>query len=132
MKQIILWLFSQISNFVSTSMTWKIYGDFSLTHFILGGMFLIALFKLFGFSFENTGNFATTGFNLWKNAENKRDKLNYVNETKQVNYVTTFPNKVVRRSYNSYNKLNTRTGKREKIRPSSSKIVTSHRIKGCE
>lgn len=90
MKDIVLWLFNQISSFVSISMTWKIYGDFSLTHFILGGMFLIALFKLFGFSFENTGNFATSGVTLWKNIENRNDKKNYYNTsltTKMVNGV---------------------------------------------
>jgi len=69
MKTIILWLFNQIALFVETSMTWKIYGDFSLTHFILAGLFLLALFSLFGFA---THNFGTGVENItigYKNAE---------------------------------------------------------------
>lgn len=110
MKQIILWLFSQISNFVSTSMTWKIYGDFSLTHFILGGMFLIALFKLFGFSFENTGNFSITGFNLWKNIENKNDKKNYYDYTKSNSVSFSHNGRLYTDIVNNRYKVNKHTG----------------------
>lgn len=92
MKEIILWLFARIGEFVSTGLTWKIYGDFSLFHFILACLFLFALFKLFGFSIGPVGDGIGFGILSFKNSENKKDKQNYyhvteVNKGKDVNRI---------------------------------------------
>ena len=95
MKEILLWLFNRIGDLVSTGLTWKIYGDFSLFHFLLASLFLIALFKLFGFSIGPFGDGISFGVTAYKNAENKKDKENYFHVTRvqKVNgskYITNY------------------------------------------
>lgn len=81
MKEIILWLFTQIASFIETSLTWKIYGDFSLTHFLLASLFLTSLFGLFGFTTHNFGNGIRMGILSYRNSENKKERENYYHET---------------------------------------------------
>lgn len=114
MKTVILWFFSQIALFIETSLSWKIYGDFSLTHFILGGLFLLALFSLFGFATHNFGNGVETIALGYKNAENRKDKLNYYNYTRTIGYKADHKGYSTRSSYSNSYKVNRKTGK-EKI-----------------
>ena len=77
MKEVILWIFNEVSEFISTSMTWKIYGNFSFTHFVLAATFIFALFKFFGFASDSSGDALEQGISIYKNAENKKEKANY-------------------------------------------------------
>lgn len=77
MREVLLFIFNLISDFISKSMTWKIYGDFSLTHFIFGGLLLIAIFSLFGFIVPHFGDGINYGILRFKNYENKKDKDKY-------------------------------------------------------
>ena len=82
MKEVILWIFNKTSEFISTSLTWKIYGDFSFTHFILGATFIFALFRFLGFASENYDNAITDNVEAFRNAENARERKNYYYFTK--------------------------------------------------
>ena len=82
MYEFLLWFFEKISDFITISLTWKIYGDLSLTHFIFGALFLIALFSLFGFSFPVLGNELELGVRSYKNNENKKERQLYYHETR--------------------------------------------------
>lgn len=108
MKEVIIWIFNLISEFISTSMTWKIYGEFSLTHFIFGAIFLISVFSLFGFAFPKFGDSVSFGFSAIKNEENKKEKARYYSMTKSTKYAdgTTV--------YHKY-KVNRETGEATKV-----------------
>lgn len=112
MKEVILWLFQKVSDFVTLSLSWKIYGDFSLTHFILGAMFIFAIFRFLGFGADNYGAIVDDGFSTYKNAENRKEKQNYIH------YLET---KRYKNSYGSYNsitskfRVNKKTGEVERL-----------------
>ena len=107
MKTVVLWLFNRIGELVSTGLTWKIYGNFSLFHFIFASLFLLTLFKLFGFSIGPIGNNISFGVHAYKNAENKRDKANYYHVTQKKKYGNTT-------EYVKY-KVNRKTGEVNKL-----------------
>lgn len=107
MKEILLWLFNRIGDLVSTGLTWKIYGDFSLFHFLLASLFLIALFKFFGFSIGPFGDGISFGVSSYKNAENRKDKENY--------YHLTQVEKISNSRYITNYKVNRKTGEATKI-----------------
>lgn len=81
MKEVLQFIFNLISEFISTSMTWKIYDDLSLTHFIFGGLLLIAIFSLFGFVVPHFGDGISYGITSFRNAENKKEKASYYHMT---------------------------------------------------
>lgn len=112
MKDVILWIFKQVSDFISLSMSWKIYGNFSFTHFILGAMFIFAIFKFLGFGAENYDN-AIVGTSVrMANSENVNDKKNYTH------YLAS---RRVRNAYGGYDTLtskfrvNKKTGEVERL-----------------
>ena len=50
MSDVLLWLISQFSYLVTQVLNWKILGDFSLLHFILGGLIISIILKFVTFS----------------------------------------------------------------------------------
>lgn len=108
MKEVLQFIFNLISEFISTSMTWKIYGNLSLTHFIFGGLLLIAIFSLFGFVVPHFGDGISYGITTFKNAENKKEKANYYHMTTSTSH-----------GYGVYThvryKVNRKTGEARKI-----------------
>ena len=51
MEEVILWLFRMLSTLISTMLTWKIIGDFSFLHILIGILILTSLFKVITFGF---------------------------------------------------------------------------------
>lgn len=86
MKEVLQFIFNLISEFITRSMEWKIYGDLSLTHFIFGGLLLISIFSLFGFVVPHFGDGISYGITTFKNAENKKEKANYYHMTKSISH----------------------------------------------
>ena len=86
MKEVLQFIFNLISEFITRSMDWKIYGDLSLTHFIFGGLLLIAIFSLFGFVVPHFGDSISYGITTFKNAENKKEKANYYHMTESISH----------------------------------------------
>ncbi len=107
MKTVVLWFFGLVAELVDKSLTWKIYGNFSLTHFMLAGIFLLVLFELLGFSIGPIGNNISFGVHAYKNAENKKDKANYYHVTQKKKYGNTT-------EYVKY-KVNRKTGEVNKL-----------------
>ncbi len=135
MLEIIYWIFEKIGQVTSFALNFYILGNLSLLHFIIGfGLlgWLISFLTFGNYNIDTTLRMGSILNEKFTNIENKRDKLNYVNESVKVNYVTTFPDKVVTRSVSSYRKFNPKTGKREKTRPANFSVVATHRLKGRE
>ena len=108
MKEVIMWIFNLISEFISTSMTWKIYGEFSLTHFIFGFILLSLVLSFLTFGLFGHDGALSTGFDIYKNEENKKEKARYYSMTKSTKYAdgTTV--------YHKY-KVNRETGEATKV-----------------
>ena len=49
MGEFLLWLINQISYLVSQVLNWKIIGDLSFLHFILGGVIISLIIKFISF-----------------------------------------------------------------------------------
>ncbi len=77
MEQTILWFLGRIVELTEKVLSWKILGNFSLLHFILGFNFLIILFTFFKFGIETGGESAVIGVNNYRNTENKRQRQEY-------------------------------------------------------
>lgn len=77
MKTVILWFFGLIGDLIENGLTWKIYGDLSLFHFIFGFILLTFILRFITFEFLGHGGLLETSIGLYKNAENKKDKANY-------------------------------------------------------
>ena len=82
MRSVLFWFFAKFSEFLETSLTWKIYGDFSFTHLLLGAIFVFAIFKFFGFVSDSYSGGLSEYLGLYKNIENKKDKENYTHYIK--------------------------------------------------
>lgn len=108
MKEVILWIFNLISEFISTSMTWKIYGNLSLTHFLFGFILLSVVFGFITFDFFGHGGILSTGFDIYKNEENKKEKARYYSMTKSTKYADGST------VYHKY-KVNRETGEATKV-----------------
>lgn len=77
MKTVILWFFGLIGDLIESGLTWKIYGDLSLFHFIFGFIILSLVLRFLTFEFLGHGGLLDSSIGLYKNVENKNDKLNY-------------------------------------------------------
>lgn len=79
MKDIMSWLFKQLSYFIEQMLSWKIWDDFSLLHFIIGLSFLGLLlsFFFFGESFVGGTSEYIGGLRRQRNAENRADREKY-------------------------------------------------------
>lgn len=76
MEKVLLWLFKQFSFLIDSALSWKLIGEFSFLHLILGGFLLIAILDLITFGYLNIGGTADYigGIRRYNNRENKRDK----------------------------------------------------------
>lgn len=79
MSEIMIWLFKQLSYFIEQMLSWKIWDDFSLLHFIIALSFLGLLLSFFFF-----GEFSIGGTSEYvgairrhRNAENRSDREKY-------------------------------------------------------
>lgn len=98
MEQAIIWFISQIADFTRSVLSWKILGDFSILHLILGFNFLIILFKFFNFGVDRGAESAVLGVNNYVNAENKKQREEYrnsyeyysVNRSRRENYKSRY------------------------------------------
>ncbi len=79
MENVLLWIFDLFSYLVSSCLSFKILGEFSLLHLILGFMLLSVLFKFFTFGENNTNSYINTGIRSYRNFENSKDKNIYIN-----------------------------------------------------
>ena len=73
------WLFNKFSYFLEQMLLWKILGNFSLLHLLLGGVFLTILLKFITFGQSNIGGTADYigSIRRTKNSENVKDKKVY-------------------------------------------------------
>lgn len=94
MEQTIIWFITQIINLVTAVLSWKILGDFSILHLVLGFNFLIILFTFFKFGIETGGESAVIGANDYRNSENKRQREEY---KKTYEYYSS--NRAIKESY---------------------------------
>lgn len=107
MKIVILWFFGLIGDLIETGLTWKIYGDLSLFHFIFGFILLTLVLRFITFDLLGTGGLIDSSISMYKNVENKRDKANYYHVTQKKNYGNTT-------EYVKY-KVNRKTGEVNKL-----------------
>lgn len=80
MEEVLKWLFKMFSFLVDKSLSWKLIGEFSLLHFVLGFLLLVTLLELVSFGFIQSGGNAEYIGNLRRgirNQENKRDRNQY-------------------------------------------------------
>lgn len=79
MEQVILWLFHRIVDLVNAVLSWKLIGNFSLLHFILGGVFITTILSLISFGSLNIGGTAdyVGGIRRTRNRENERERDKY-------------------------------------------------------
>lgn len=79
MEQVILWLFHSIVDLVNAVLSWKLIGNFSLLHFILGGVLITAILSLISFGTLNIGGTAdyVGGIRRTRNRENAIDREKY-------------------------------------------------------
>ena len=76
-KESLIWFLEQISYLTEQALSWKLIGDFSLLHFILGFNFLIILFSFYKFGIDTTGDVIGTESMRMRNAENYKQRLDY-------------------------------------------------------
>lgn len=76
-KESIIWFLNQIAYLTETALSWKLIGNFSLLHFILGFNFLIILFSFFKFGIDTTGDVVGTASIRMRNEENYKQRLEY-------------------------------------------------------
>ncbi len=79
MEKVLLWLFHSIASLTRSALSWKIVGNFSLLHFVLGGVLLTALFNLISFGTLSIGGTADYigGIRRTRNRENAIDREKY-------------------------------------------------------
>lgn len=81
MEEVLKWLFKMFSFLIEKSLSWKLIGEFSLLHFILGFLLLVTLLELISFGFIHSGGDAEYIGNLnrkTRNNENHFDRRKYV------------------------------------------------------
>lgn len=81
MEEVLKWIFKMFSFLVEKCLSWKLIGDFSILHFILGFLLLTVLLELISFGFIQSGGNAEYIGNLRRgirNQENKRDRKQYI------------------------------------------------------
>lgn len=76
-KECIIWFLNQIAYLTETALSWKLIGNFSLLHFILGFNFLIIVFSFFKFGIDTTGEVEGNALIRMRNAENYNQRLEY-------------------------------------------------------
>lgn len=86
MKEVLQFIFNLISEFISTSMTWKIYGNLSLTHFIFGFILVAAVLSFLTFGVFSSSGLLSSSIDIYSNAENKKEKANYYHMTKSTSH----------------------------------------------
>ncbi len=74
-RESIVWFFNQIAYLTEQALSWKLIGNFSLLHFILGFNFIIILFSFYKFGIESSGDMIGSSINRFGNDENRKDKL---------------------------------------------------------
>lgn len=79
MEEVLKWLFKMFSFLVEKSMSWKLIGEFSMLHFILGFLLLVTLLELISFGTMKSGGTADYigGLRRQRNQENKSDRNQY-------------------------------------------------------
>ena len=79
MQDVLYWLFDCISQLTSTALSWKIIGDFSLLHLVMGALLLTVVLNLISFGTASVGGTAeyVGGILRFKNRENKIDRERY-------------------------------------------------------
>lgn len=95
MEQLLRWLFEKLGWFMEQMLSWKIFGDFSLLHFMIGLSFLGLLLSFFTFGENSIGGTAEYigGIRRHNNAENRKDRERYEtriyeNRIKRINNYT--------------------------------------------
>lgn len=76
MDYVIKWIFNLFAYLVDNVLSWKIIGDFSILHIILGYFLLVVLIEFLSFGFLKSGSTADYigGIRRSSNSENKKDK----------------------------------------------------------
>lgn len=108
MQEIIYWLFERISDVVSFSLNFKVLGNLSLLHFVLGFNFLMLFLGLLSFGFGFTPSAIRMSQISYRNAENKKERENYYHETVSKRRKD---GSIVKSSY----KINKKTGEVQRI-----------------
>lgn len=86
MKEVLQFIFNLISEFISSSMTWKIYGNLSLTHFIFGFILVAAVLSFLTFGIFSSNGLLNSSSIIYSNVENKKEKANYYHMTKSISH----------------------------------------------
>ena len=82
MKEVLQFIFNLLSEFITRSMEWKIYGDLSLTHFIFGFILVAVVLGFLTFGVFTSSGLLSSSIDIYSNAENKKEKANYYHMTK--------------------------------------------------
>lgn len=79
MELVIKWLFNMFSYLVENVLSWKLIGEFSILHFILGFFLLVVLLEFLSFGFLHSGSTADYigGLRRSSNSENRKDKKTF-------------------------------------------------------
>lgn len=104
------YLFDLIGEYISVSMTWKIIGNLSLTHFILGFILVVGVLKFITmdlFGHMNLLELTDTSMSIYNNVENKKEKGTYYRRSKS--------NKSGKVYVTDYYKVNKKTGKEYRV-----------------
>lgn len=81
MEQVLKWIFKEFAFLTEKVLSWKILGDFSILHFILGSLLLTTLIELISFGFIKSGSTADYVGGIrrsQRNQENRKDRNQYI------------------------------------------------------
>lgn len=79
MEQVILFLLNRIAELVRYALSWKVYGELSVFHFVLGLTLLLVLLNFFRFGSESGISMSIDNANQFRNEENKKSREAYRN-----------------------------------------------------
>lgn len=82
MREIVIWFLSLLVDVVEFVLDFKIYGDFSLLHIILGFNLIIIIFSFFKFgdSSSLSDDAISLSHRAFRNSENEKERRNYKRE----------------------------------------------------
>ena len=83
MTDILYWFIDKVAYLTQTSLNWKIVGNLSLLHFIIGAILIKLVLDFVTFGYGNVGGTADYfgGIRRTRNKENARDRNMYASKT---------------------------------------------------